>query len=174
MAFDAFFKFEKGSGNALDVKGESQDEAFKDWIELASYSLSAENMLNIGSKSGGAGAGKASFGTLTLEKQPDSTSPVLFLAMCMGAHYGKATLAICRSTGAKGKKEPFLAFEFSLVAVKRISNEGSSGDDYPKETLELEYGAMSWTYRAQDKTGKLGAALTKSWSRVKNAETLDV
>lgn len=170
MAFDAFFQIKL---NGKEVEGECQDAAYKGWIEISSYSMGAENTLNLGSKSGGAGAGKATFKTLEIEKQADKTSPVFFESLCSGAHFDSATLELCR-TGGEKKKEPFLKFEFFLVAVQEISNNGSEGDDFPTENLILQYGAMSWTYRAQDDKGKLGPALTKNWSRIKNNNTTDV
>lgn len=171
MAFDAYFKLEKGK--AGEIEGESTDASHKGWIELTHYELGAETVLNIGSKSGGAGAGKANFGALVIEKQPDQTSPVFFLALCSGAHYETGTLSICRATGDE-KKEPFLKFEFKLVAVSSITNSGSEGDDYPSERIEMEYGALKWTYRAQDDKGNLKPAIDKSWSRVTNKPKFEV
>lgn len=172
MAFDAYFKLE--GGNAPPFKGESQSKGWEDFIEIKSFQLGAQNIASVGSSTGGASTGKVELQTLVIEKFPDQTSPILFLACAQGSHYETATLSLCKSGGtAKGAQQAYLTFEFNLVFVDTIEESGNSGDDVPDERLELKYGALRWTYRPQDKTGKLGAAVSKEWSQVINAESFE-
>jgi type VI secretion system secreted protein Hcp len=64
MAFNAFLIFGGAAQNgAVAIEGETQDEemAKQKAFEIDSFNFGVENTLNIGSKSGGAGAGKVTF-----------------------------------------------------------------------------------------------------------------
>ena len=81
-----------------------------------------------------------------------------------------------RKSGVKssgGAGDVYLAYDFKLVAVKSVEWSGSSGDDVPEETVIFEYGAMRVGYRPQDKTGKLGAPVIRSWCKVTNNQDFD-
>lgn len=177
MAFDAFLVFKVGSGNAPEIKGETRDDEMKkdDAFEINSFAFGAENTLSIGSKSGGAGAGKATFKEFTVSKQTDKGSPGLFHTCCVGGHYETCELHLRKAAGDKAKSgKTFLKFTFKLVAVKSISWSGSSGDDVPAEEVVFEYGAMQIEYSAQKPSGDFESPITFRWSRVKNKDTLAV
>jgi type VI secretion system secreted protein Hcp len=56
----------------------------------------------------------------------------------------------------------------SLVMVQDISWSGSDGDDICEETVIFQYGAIKIEYMKQESSGKMAAAVSKSWNRVKN------
>ncbi len=174
MAFDAFLKFESKMIKD-DLKGESRDQAYVGWVEIASFSFGYENQINIGSASGGAGAGKATFKEFVIHKRVDSVTPALIKALCLGQHFDTVHLHL-RNAGAASKvvSEAFIQVQMKLVAVKDVEFSGSDGDDRPLEQVTFQYGAIQFGYRPQDATGKIGAEKTAIWSRVKNAATLDV
>ena len=177
MAFDAFLVFAGGGAGATDIEGETLDDEMKDKkaFEIIEFNFDIENTLNIGSASGGAGAGKVQFNEFNVKKRTDKASHVLFLNCCSGGHFNDVYLLLRRSGGAKDKTGVnYLKFSFKLVAVKKIAWSGSTGDDVCEEEVTFEYGAMMIEYKPQDETGKMEAAKHAEWSRVKNKSTFTV
>ncbi|MEM7047781.1 MAG: type VI secretion system tube protein Hcp [Pseudomonadota bacterium] len=175
MPVDAFLIFKEPGPGAVAIKGETRDEKMqKDGaFEIESFSFSIENTLNIGSASGGAGAGKAEFAEFSVTKSVDSGSPGLFKTCCTGGHYNDVRLHMRRAGGdhASTGKE-FLIFKFKLVAVKSIS--WSEGDEVPKEDVVFEYGAIQINYARQKNDGTHEAFQQQHWSRVKNQNVFEV
>ncbi|MEM6932898.1 MAG: type VI secretion system tube protein Hcp [Pseudomonadota bacterium] len=177
MSFDAFMYFPKDNS---DVAGETNDDAMSDSkykaFELISFEFGAENNINIGSISGGGGAGKATFKEFNITKKTDTASCGLFNALCTGQHFGEGIIELRRSGGGSGVSgEWFLKFHFLMVMVQDISWSGSDGDDVCEEAVIFQYGAMKIEYRKQKSDGshekKLGFQGEAVWSRVKNKAT---
>lgn len=171
MAFDAFCYFPKSS-----VKGETMDDTMsgEGAFEIVSFEIGAENNINIGSMTGGGGAGKATFKELTVTKKTDTSSAELFAMLCSGKHFDDMVIELRRSGMAAKSGDGFLKWEFKQVMLQDISWSGSDGDDVCEETLVIQYGAMKVSYKPQDKTGKMGEPKTAEWSRVKNIASLAV
>ncbi|MGQ0565419.1 MAG: Hcp family type VI secretion system effector [Gemmobacter sp.] len=176
MAFDAFCY---SKDMAEDIGGETQDSDYagKKAFEILSFELGAENVINIGSVTGGGGAGKATFKEFTVTKKTDSSSTKLFTALCTGLHY-KDVIVDLRRSGAATKTMKsggvFMKFDMRLVMVQDISWSGSDGDDVCEETVIFQFGAIAITYTPQDKEGKEKSKLLAMWSRVKNQNTTEV
>ena len=99
-------------------------------FEIEDYSFDIEQTLNIGSQSGGAGAGKVTFNPFSITRKIDAASPMLFQMACAGTPFQTVYLALRKSVGAgatggnQGTMTAgfvFLRFDFKLVAVKTIS-----------------------------------------------------
>ncbi|RMF37463.1 MAG: type VI secretion system tube protein Hcp [Alphaproteobacteria bacterium] len=162
MAFDAFLKID-------GIKGESQDKAMKDAIEIKSFSFGAENNINFGSMTGGGGAGKATFKEFTVQKQTDTASCDLFTKLCTGKHFKEASIELRRSGGADDKSGGvFMTFKFSMVMVQDITWSGQDGDDVCEEEVVFQYGAIKINYKKQKPDGKMEDAGEAMWSRVLN------
>lgn len=161
MAFDATLWIN-------GVKGESQ--AYKDCIEISSFSFGAENNINFGSMTGG--AGKATFKEFEITKQTDAASCDLFTNLVLGKHFPEAKIELRRSgasTDASG--DVFMTFTFTMVMVQDITWSGSDGDDVPTETVIFQYGAIKIEYKKQNADGSLTSAGKAMWSRVLNKAT---
>jgi len=172
MAFDAFMYF-TASADAEKVPGETQDAAMiekgKAAWELLSFTIGAENNINIGSGTQGGGAGKATFKEFSFTKKTDIGSPGLFQQLVTGRHFDEAVVELRRSGGSeKDSGTTFMMFHFKLVMVQDIEWSGSDGDDVCEESITMQYGAMKVEYTAQLKSGKSGAKKQAEWSRVKN------
>src|SRR4051794_39288982 len=72
--YDCFMRLDPGPADT-QITGESVDQTYKGYIQIKSFDMGIENPTTIGSMSGGAGAGKAKFDELTVEKPVDSTTP---------------------------------------------------------------------------------------------------
>ena len=57
------------------IQGDAAVQNVPGYISVGSFNWGAENKMTIGSATGGAGAGKAAFKELTIEKAVDATSP---------------------------------------------------------------------------------------------------
>jgi type VI secretion system secreted protein Hcp len=154
-------------------------------FEIDDFSFDIEQVLNIGSQSSGAGAGKVTFNPYQITRKTDRASPVFYMMCCAGQHFKQVTLCLRRAGGGAGAAggtssagsgsatmssgTTFLRFDFALVAVKTISWSGSDGDESPKEEVTFEYGALKVQYQQQDVTGGAkGGVVAGSWNRVYN------
>lgn len=177
MAFDAFCYMPDDK----DIKGETQDVDYsasdKGAFEILSFELGAENTINIGSITGGGGAGKATFKEFTITKKTDTSSTKLFEALATGRHIKTVIIELRRSGQANKTLRSggvFMKFVMKLVMVQDISWSGSDGDDICEETVILQFGAIEISYTPQTKEGKDGTKQTAAWSRVKNNNSLEV
>jgi len=160
------------------MEGETQDEDYKGKkaFEILSFELGAENVINIGSVTGGGGAGKATFKEFTVTKKTDTSSTQLFNALCTGMHIHDVAVDLRRSGMVKATKSGgvFMKFTMRLVMVQDISWSGSDGDDVCEETVIFQFGAITILYVSQDSTGKEKGKAETKWSRVKNQATGEV
>lgn len=174
MSFDAFCY---STTDKDKIPGETQDATYMDKgaFEILSFELGAENNINIGSISGGGGAGKATFKEFTITKKTDTASTGLFHALVTGKHFGDLWIDLRRS-GAEEKKSGglFMQFQFAMVMVQDISWSGSDGDDICEETVVFQFGAIQIFYQPQDKKGAMGTKKSAVWSRVKNDASMNV
>lgn len=189
MAFDTYMQFIPAKGPTL--KGESQvqldfstdvlakqDPALQQGnvFEIDDFSFDIEQVLNIGSQSSGAGAGKVTFNPFQVTRKTDRASPVFYMMCCAGQHFKQVTLCLRRAGGAAAgdggtmsSGTTFLRFDFALVAVKTISWSGSDGDEAPKEEVAFEYGALKVTYQQQSPGGgSAGTPISSQWNRIYN------
>ncbi|MDN5787190.1 type VI secretion system tube protein Hcp [Pseudorhodobacter sp.] len=180
MSFDAFCYSKSHSKESVDIggiPGETQDEdyAAKGAFEITSFDIGAMNNINIGSTSGGGGAGKASFKEFIVTKKTDSASTGLFYGLVTGKHYQDLTVELRRSGESATKSGGvFMKFDFVLVMVQDINWSGVSGSDSLDETVTFQFGAIEITYKQQGHKGQMEKDKVVRWSRVKNNASLTV
>ena len=175
MSFDAFCY---SKSDKAKIPGETQDDEMMKLaaFELESFEFGAENNINIGSVTGGGGAGKATFKEMTIAKKTDTASTGLLECLVTGNHFQDLFIELRRSGGAADVSgKTFMKFEFAMVMVQDITWSGASGDDVCTETVVLQYGAIKVQYFLQDKFGKMASKPSETmWSRVKNNKSMDV
>ncbi len=159
---DYFLTLDAYSGGP--VAGESQDAKYKGAIDILTFSYEIDQTINIGSATSGAGAGKVSFHPFVVTKYFDKSSPVLFACCCSGTPFKQASMII-RKAGKE--QQPYLKFEFKLVAISSIKYI-ESANSLPIEQINFEFGGMQVSYCEQKADGTLAAATVKGWDRVKN------
>ena len=160
MAFDIFLKLG-------DVKGGSTDAGHKDEIVVNSYSFGVSNTGSVGSASGGAGAGKASFSDLNFTAPVSVASPKLMVACASGAHYDTAVLTLRRAGSGKGAQD-FFRLTLKTVLVSSYQDGGSTGGDVPVDSVTLAFGAMKVEFMPQTASGAAGQTASAGWDRTKN------
>jgi type VI secretion system secreted protein Hcp len=148
MATDIFAKIG-------DIKGESQDAAFKEQIELLSWSWGVSQPGSMGS-GGGGGQGKASFMDFSFLHNMDKATPNLLKACATGKHYPDATIT-ARKAG-EGQKE-YMIFKFTDVLVTSVAPGGSNGADAMQEQVSLQFSKVELEYKPQKADGSLDAGV---------------
>lgn len=184
MAIDSYMAFQLHDGTWLAAESQVDFENNKEELatspvkpgkgsvfEVDEYNFDLEQILNIGSQSSGAGAGKVTFNAFNITRSIDKASPTFFKMACNGTAFQQVVLMLRKSSGETGGGAAtsgvvFLRFDFKLVAVKTIS--WAHDETSPKETMAFEYGGLQMRYSQQDPSGKLGPVLAAGWNRVRN------
>jgi type VI secretion system secreted protein Hcp len=150
------------------LAGEATAGPTKEVIAIQSFQLGIENQSTIGSKSGGAGGGKAQFSTLTIEKTIDSTTPMFMQRVALGQHFTGMELVARKAGGAANGT--YMRWSFQPVYVTSQKHTGASGDDAPTETLTFLFGAMQQNYTKQAPDGKPVGNVITVWNQVSNSD----
>jgi len=157
MAVDMFIKIG-------DIKGESQDAAHKDEIDVLAWSWG-------GSQSGtthmgaGGGSGKVSVQDLSLTKWVDKASPILFKTMCEGGHIKECVLVVRK---AGGKPVEYIKLTLSDAIITSISTGGSGGEDRLTEHVSINFAKFKFDYVPQKNDGSAQTPITMSWNIASN------
>lgn len=157
MAVDIFLKLE-------GIKGESQDDKYKEEIDVLAWSWGAaqSGTTHVGS---GAGAGKVSVQDLSITKYIDKSSPTLFQHCCTGKHISKGKL-IVRKAGDKPLE--YLTVDLEDVIVTHVSLGGSGGEDRLTENITLNFATFHVKYAMQNADGGKGKETEHKWHIAKN------
>lgn len=128
-------------------------------LVIRSYELGAENNINIGSISGGGGAGKATFKEFTITKSPDAATTMLYEYLVTGKHLDRLRI-----------KDQNMEWEFEFVMIQDYGASRSEGDDQIEETWTLQFGQMRLLAFPDSTGSKPGAQQPDEfcWSRVLN------
>jgi len=157
-------------GDAFAYKGDHAGQC--GLFEVEDYSFDIEQVLNIGSQSSGAGAGKVTFNPFSITRKIDCASPTFFQKACAGTPFQTVGLGLRKSAGGNVSGMIYLVFTFKLVAVKTIS--WAHDDEAPKETVTFEYGGLNIHYTQQYPDGKPYPPNKGGWNRVKNISADDL
>ena len=107
-------------------------------FDVLGFSWGAKNTANIGSQSGGAGAGKVSFSSFTVVKKVDANSPALLLDAAKGTEIDQVKLTITDPHGGTATLTLHPAF---LASVEQQAP--ASGGNPALETVKFTVGAGS-------------------------------
>jgi type VI secretion system secreted protein Hcp len=151
-----------------NVKGESQDDQYKDAIDIDSWGWTGCNTSTHQHGSGG-GWGKVSLGDLQLSKSiVDCATPTLFQTLCYGDHFGKAILHCRKKTGNAGKALEYLKIRMEHVTVSSLSLGGNPTASNVSESLTLAYEMIAFEYTRQNPDGTKGAITQAGWNLAAN------
>jgi type VI secretion system secreted protein Hcp len=147
MATDIFAKIG-------DIKGEATDSAFKDQIEVMSWSFGVSQSGSM-AYGGGGGEGKANFSDFNFLHRMDKATPNLMKACATGKHYPDATVT-ARKAG-EGQKE-YMVFKFYDLLITGVAPSGSSGGEV-MESVTMQFAKVELEYKAQKPDGSLDAGV---------------
>lgn len=160
---DAFIKID-------GVDGESKDDKHADEIDILSWDVGFTQGGTAG-KGTGQGSGKVTPRDLTIVKQMDKSSPVLYIACATGQVFKDAVLS---QRKAGGQQDDFLVVTLEGVVVSDLTvNGGSAGADSggtPTETVSLNYQRLEYSYKPQDEKGAMGGEIKQKYDFEKNVK----
>jgi type VI secretion system secreted protein Hcp len=157
MATDMFIKID-------NIRGESQDSAHKNEIEVLGYrwGMSQHGSMHQGK---GGGSGRASVSDLVITKYVDAATPNLMSYCCRGKHFESAVLTV-RKAGDTPVEH--LTIKLEKVMVSGINNGADSGDERQTEEITLNFQRFEVKYTPQDETGKGQASISVKYDIAAN------
>ncbi len=160
MAIDAYLKIG-------DIKGESQDEKHKQWIEVSHVNWGVtQPRASTLSTAGGHTNGKADLAEVTFTKLADVASPILFQHCAMGKTIPTAVIEFMR---ADGDGKPIVYFKIELENVMLSSVHPNSGEGgILTEQVHLAYSKIKVSYTQQKITGGAGGSTSGGWDCAAN------
>ncbi|MGF6274058.1 type VI secretion system secreted protein Hcp [Massilia sp. UYP11] len=160
MAIDVYLQID-------GIKGESQDDKHKDWIECVSVNWGIRQPRSAtASTSGGHTAERAELREIALSKLADLSSPILMQYCAMGKTIPRAKLEFMR---ADGSGNPIRYFEIELEnvligAVEPSIEPGAILDEH----VSLKYSKIKWRYTQQKIAGGGGGSTVGGWDLAAN------
>lgn len=159
MAVDFFLKLG-------DIKGESKDHQYADWIEVLAWSwgMSQSGTMHTGT---GGGTGKVSVQDFSVTKFVDKATPNIMQKCCTGKHYPEVTF-IARKAG--DKPIDYVKLTMKEVIVTSANTGGSGGEEQVTENVTLNFAHYKYEYTPQSETGAKSGALTQTFDIRRNTE----
>ena len=162
----------EGSSAPLPMTAQTQDiKVTTSGLTVPGYKLDFgfDNPISIGSATGGAGAGKASFKALTFVTPWKSISDAtLFHALVRGLHFASATVTVNQGDTTE-------TYIFHMVFISHLHeyvgdvNAVSGFETSKLLAVTLEYGSVSTSTQVQKPDGTIQSTGSTSWNQVKNS-----
>lgn len=155
MAIDAYLQIS-------EIKGESNDEKHKGWIEVAhvSWGVTQPNA-STASTAGGLTVGTAELAEVSFSKLADLASPILFQHCAMGKTLPKAVFEFMRADG-DGKPITYLKLELENVMISSVHPRSGEGG-IVTEQVHFAYSKIKCAYNQQKIAGGMGGSTTGGW-----------
>lgn len=151
-----------------DLKGESEDSAHPDWIDVLSWSWGMANS-GSGHRGGGSGTGKGDVQDFHFTKTVDTTSSDIAKQLMTGKHFPKATFEL-RKAGGGTRPLTYYKVEFEDVFVTSLSFGGSGDGGAFTESVSFNFKKYKSTYTKQMKDGSAGPPSSYGWDIAKHEE----
>lgn len=146
-----------------DIKGESNDEGHKDWINLLSVSNNITRPMGAGASGSTRHRSSATFGDVVCVKEVDASTPKLQESIADGTNFPKVNIDLCTSSEG-GKRIPYLRWELKNCRVTSYSVSGATdGSQVPTEQLSLNFEEIKVTYDKLDKNNKSQGKVEYTW-----------
>lgn len=140
-----------------------------DCLPINSLSYDFVQVLNIGSQSSGAGAGKIAFDPLTLHKNVDALSPFLFMEMAAGSSFSHVHFFFLDGNKATDTYQLRMVVQLALAAIRNMQvTAATDGPLQNNERVDIEYGGIQTTVYMFNPNGTLADAVCHGWNKVQN------
>lgn len=161
MATDVYLQIE-------GIKGESQDDKHKDWIEVTGVHWGIHQPKSAtASTGGGHTAERAELSDLSFSKIADLSSPILMQTCAMGKTLPKARVEFFRADG-DGTRVKYFEVEMENVLVGMVKPHLGGDTTYLSETVNLKYSKIKWRYTQQKISGGSGGSTVGGWDAAAN------
>lgn len=150
-----------------DIKGESQDDKHKAWIEVQNvrWGVTQPRATAI-STAGGHTSGKAEVHEVCFDKLADIASPILFQTCAAGKTIPKAKFEFFRADG-DGARVKYFEIELENVMISSVLPDSSSGG-LITEKVHLASSKFKCSYTQQKIGGGAGGSTTGGWDSAAN------
>jgi type VI secretion system secreted protein Hcp len=150
------------------IKGESQDDKHKDWIEVTGVHWGIYQPRSAtASTGGGHTAERAELDEVSFSKLADLSSPILAQTCAMGRTIPKAKLEFFRADGA-GTRVKYFQVELENVLIGMVKPHLGGDDSYLSEIVNLKYSKIKWAYTQQKIGGGAGGSTVGGWDVAAN------
>ncbi len=161
MATDVYLQIE-------GIKGESQDDKHKDWIEVTGVHWGIHQPKSAtASTGGGHTAERAELSDLSFSKIADLSSPILMQTCATGKTLPKARVEFFRADG-DGTRVKYFEVEMENVLVGMVKPHLGGDTTYLSETVNLKYSKIKWRYTQQKISGGGGGSTVGGWDSATN------
>lgn len=155
MAIDVYLSID-------GIKGESNDDRHKDWIECRSVSFGVEQPKSAtASTGGGHTAERCEHRDIVIAKLADLSSPILLQTCAAGRTIPKARLEFMRADG-QGERVKYFEIEIENVLIGAVSPAVQEGDILSEE-VSLKFSKVKWKYTQQKIGGGAGGNTSGGW-----------
>lgn len=162
MAIDCFLRLDN------NIKGESQDDKHKEWIDVLSWNWGMTQSGTTHAGMGG-GGGKVDVQDITLTKYVDAATHDLVKRCCSGEHIKSGELVVRKSGGVA--PVDYLRIRFEEVMITSYMTGGvKDGLDRVQETLTLNFRRFQTVYTLQGADGTAGPESIAGWEIAENKE----
>jgi len=156
MAIDIYLQIE-------GIKGESQDDAHKDWIEVTKVHWAIQQPKSAtSSTAGGHTAERAYLTEITLSKLTDLATPILLQTCSTGKTLPRAKLEFFRADGNRSRVKYF-SIEVENVLIGRVKPHLDATDSFMVEDFNLKFSKVRWAYTQQRIGGGSGGNTAGGW-----------
>lgn len=160
MAIDAYLQIE-------GIKGESQDDKHRDWIEVTGVHWSvSQPRSSTASTSGGHTAGRADITDILFSKLADLSSPLLFQTSAMGKTIPKAKFEVFRADG-NGTRVKYFEIQLENVVISQVTP-SITGGGIMTESVSLKFSKIKLQYTQQKVGGGIAGNTSGGWDLAKN------
>lgn len=155
MAIDVYLRID-------GIKGESNDDRHKDWIECKSvrWELSQTKSATA-STGGGHTAERSEHGDIVISKLADLSSPLLLQNCSSGKTIANATIEFMRAD-AMGERVKYFEIALENVLIGGVSPRVCEGDILG-EHVALKYSKIKWHYTRHDISGGSAGNTAGGW-----------
>ena len=149
------------------IKGESNDDRHKDWIECKSVSFGVEQPKSAtASTGGGHTAERCEHHDILISKLADLSSPILLQTCSAGRTIPKAKFEFMRAD-AQGERVKYFEIEVENVLIGAVSPAVEEGDILT-EDVALKFSKIKWKYTQQKISGGAGGNTSGGWDLASN------
>jgi type VI secretion system secreted protein Hcp len=160
MAIDVYLQID-------GIKGESQDDKHKDWIECTAVNWGVSQPRSAtASTGGGHTAERCEHQEIAFTKLADLASPILLQTCSAGKTIPKAKLEFMRADG-QGERIKYFEIELENVLIGGIKPSVAEGSII-QEAVGLKFSKIKWKYTQQKVTGGAGGNTSGGWDLAAN------
>ncbi|MFW6162405.1 MAG: Hcp family type VI secretion system effector [Planctomycetota bacterium] len=144
------------------IKGESTDDAHKEWLEALAMSWGVRQPAGTASQ-GPMARERADFDHLTISKVVDKASPMIYRYCAAGSHVDEVRIELCEQTAARVNFLTIVLNDVHVAAARITGSVTLGGVPRPIEEVAFVYSKIQWEYVPVGHDGSPGAAMTAGW-----------